>query len=274
MVRLYTKRKKVFYMIPYLFNIGPFYFNMYGFCIAIGLLTFLWAAGNDKLAKKYLKTGQLSNIALFGLIMGILGGRILNMIQDPAEYKTFYDFIALWQGGLSLQGTVLAIALTLPIYLYIVKIKILPVLDLAGLYAPLLQSISRLGCFCAGCCYGCSTTVPWAIIYTHPDSRALLHTPCHPTQIYSALSLFILFLIIRFGLRRFLKKPGQLFSIYLIGSSLERFVNDFFRAEHYEELFPATTGFSANQIIALCLLGIGLLCLVVSSSAKTKPYSV
>jgi len=260
-------------MIPYLFNIGPFYFNMYGFCIAIGLLVFLWAAGNDKLTKKYLKTGQLTNIVFFGLIMGIIGGRLLNIIQDPLEYQSFYDIIAIWTGGFSLQGTVIAIGLTLPFYLRYKKIKLMPVLDITGLYAPLLQSISRLGCFFAGCCYGCPTDLPWAIIYTHPDSRAILDIPCHPTQIYSAISLLALFIIL-LGLRRYLHKPGQLISIYLIGSSLERFFNDFFRAEHYEEILMFSARLSSNQIIALCLLTIGLVLLVIVSRAKTKPYSI
>jgi len=261
-------------MIPYLFNVGPFYFNMYGFCIAIGLMTFLWAAGKDKLAKKYLKPGQLTGITFFCVIAGLIGGRILNIVQDYALYQSFLDIIAIWEPGYSLQGSVIAIIMTLPIYLHYKKIKLMPVLDLAGLYGPLLQSISRLGCFFAGCCHGYPTNVPWAITYTHTDSCATLDTPCHPTQIYSTISLFVLFIIIRFGLRRYLNKPGQIIAVYLIGSSLERFFNDFLRAEHYEETSMIFSYFSSSQIISLCLLSIGLISLVIASKSKTKTYAI
>jgi len=257
-------------MIPYLFHIGPFYFNMYGFWIAIGLLLFMWAAGSDRLAKKYLKPGQLINIVFFCLIIGIIGGRILSIIQEFDKYTSLYDVMAFWEPGYSLFGSVIAITLTLPLYLQRKKIKILPVLDLAGIYAPLLQSVSRIGCFFAGCCYGCPSHIPWAVTYTHPDSIAALNIPCHPTQLYSTVSLFILFIIIRFVLRPFFKKPGQLFSLYLIGSSIERFFNDFLRAEHYETDL-AVDMFSSSQLIALCLLGVGLLSLYLTISVKIKP---
>jgi len=258
-------------MIPYLFHIGPFYFNMYGFCIAVGLLIFLWAASKYKLTKKYFKPNELSNLTILCVITGIIGARILNIFQE--QYSSFYEMIALWDGGLSLQGGVIAIALTLALYAYIKKIKLWPLFDIAGIYAPLLQSISRLGCFFAGCCYGYETNILWAITYTHPDSRAALCVACHPTQTYSALGLFILFILIKYVLRPYLQKPGQIASVYLMGSSFERFINDFFRASHYEEqLFM--NYISTSQIIALCLFGVGLILLIMTSSAKNKPYPV
>ncbi len=261
-------------MIPYLFNIGPLNFNLYGFFIAIGLLVFLWSVNKDLLTKKYLKPDQLTNITFICTIAGIIGGRILNIIQNFEYYTSAFDMIAIWNGGLSLQGSIIAIAITLPLYLKYIHVQIMPILDLGGLYAPLLQSISRLGCLCAGCCHGCPTNLPWAITYTHPDSYAILNVACHPTQIYSSLSLLILFFLLRFVFRPYLRKPGQLVSAYLIGSSLERILNDFFRAEHYEMITPYFWNFSSSQMIALCLLITGLVLLVITSSAKTKPYPV
>lgn len=259
-------------MFPYLFHIGPLYFNMFGLCIALGLIIFLWAVNKDKLTQKYFKPGELSNLTLICVASGVAGGRILNILQHPSDYQSWYDIIAIWEGGLSLQGAIIAIVLTLLIYTHIKKIRIMPLLDIAGMYAPLLQSISRMGCFFAGCCYGYPSCVPWAITYSHPDTRALVGISCHPTQLYSVLGLFLLFIIIRFGLRNYLKKPGQLMAAYLIGASIERLINDFFRAAHYEEKLFATY-FSSSQIIALCLLAAGLLLLIITSTAKTKPYS-
>jgi len=259
-------------MIPYLFHFGPFYFNMYGFCIALGLIVFLWQAGKDPLAKKYLKRDQLSQIVIFCVFAGIIGGRLANILQYPADYPTWYDVIAIWDGGLSLGGAVLAVVIALPLYLAWQRIAIVPVFDLAGIYGALLQAISRLGCFFAGCCHGYQTNVAWAIIYTHPDSRALLHVPLHPSQLYSAATLFIIFLFIKFIARSHLAKPGQLTGLCLILTSLERFGNDFFRAEHYTEKHLFYNLISQNQLLALILFGLGILVFVIASMARSQAY--
>lgn len=259
-------------MIPYLFHVGPLYFNMYGFCVALGLIVFLWQANKDSLAKKYLKNDQLTQITIFCVVTGIIGSRIANIIQYPADYHpTWYDMIAIWDGGLSLGGAVIAVIVTLPLYLYWQKITIIPVLDLAGIYGPLLQSIARLGCFFAGCCHGCQTTVPWAIIYTHPDSRAILHVPLHPSQLYSSAALFLIFLFMRFFARSRFTKPGQLIGLCLLLTSLERFANDFFRAEYYQEKRVIYNLISQNQLLALIVLAVGTVTVIIASK-QTRVY--
>jgi phosphatidylglycerol:prolipoprotein diacylglycerol transferase len=258
-------------MIPYLFHIGPLYFNMYGFCIAMGILAFLWLAQKDPLAKKYLKKDQLVTITIFCVVIGLIGSRIVNVIQYPADYPTLYDIIAIWEGGLSLAGVILALLITLPLYLAYNHIKIMPLLDLVGIYGALLQAIARLGCFFAGCCHGYPTHVFWAITYTHPDSYAPRNIPIHPSQLYSSFMLFIIFIIMHFIAQPRLKKPGQLFGLYLTLTSAERFFNDFFRAEHYQEslmLFQLTQ----NQALALILCCFGLAYFIVASTLSQDTY--
>ncbi len=260
-------------MFPYLFHIGPIYFNMYGFCIALGMLVFVWLAGQDPLAKKYLKRDQLMHIMIFSLIVGLVGSRITYILQYPNEgFDSWYDYIAIWEGGLSLLGAVIPLIITLPLYLRYQKIPIMPLLDLTGIYGALLQAIARLGCFFAGCCNGCITTVPWAIIYTHPDSRAVpMRVPIHPTQIYSSLILLIIFVFMYFIGHRWFKKPGQLFSCYLVLSSAERFFNDFFRAEHYQEPLWRNI-ITQNQLLALAIFGVGCIGLITASMINSKRY--
>jgi phosphatidylglycerol:prolipoprotein diacylglycerol transferase len=257
-------------MIPYLFHIGPLYFNMFGFFVALGLIVFLWQANKDPIAKKYLKPDQLSNIVIFFAMVGLIGSRIADVLQNPTLYPTWYDIIAVWKGGLALGGAVLAIIIVMPLYQTVKNFPVMPVLDLAGTYGALLQAIARLGCFFAGCCHGCPTTVPWAIIYTHPDSRALLHIPLHPSQLYSSCALFIIFLVIRFIARPRLNKPGQIFGLYLILTSLERFINDFLRADHYKEKRIFYDLIGQNQQLALILCGIGIIMLIAASFRQIK----
>ncbi len=260
-------------MIPYLFHIGPLYFNMYGFCVAIGIMSFLWFAGKDPIAKKYLKKDQLTTIIIFSVIMGLLGSRILNIIQYPQDYKAWYDVIAVWEGGLSLGGVIIALLITLPPYLMYQQIPVMPLLDLTGIYGALLQAIARLGCFFAGCCHGHPATVLWAITYTHPESDAILNVPIHPSQLYSSLSLLFIFIVIRFVARPWLTKPGQLFGFYLALSSAERIFNDFFRMEHYQESLFLNL-FTQNQLLTLCLLSIGLMWFIVASMRQSNKYTL
>lgn len=246
-------------MYPQILHIyGPFSINSYGLMIALGLLLFLWLVTRDPRREKILSTDQLSNTIMVGVIAGLLGGRLLYFLSEQHQIKTFLDFFALWQGGLSILGAIIAILICVPLYLRSQNIPALPFFDLAAVYAPLLQSISRIGCFLAGCCYGMHTNLPWAITYTNPKSLAPLCMPLHPTQLYAALTLFGIFLFMKLYAQNRYNKPGQLISLYLILTSLGRFFIDFWRADR---IFVLMTGdwLSVNQLIALGMACVGFI---------------
>ncbi len=232
---------------------GPFSIYSYGLSIVIGLLTFMWFAQRDVLRKKYMTHDQFTQAIFVGVILGFLGGRILYMINNYSQMGSTYEIVAFWEyGGFSILGTVLGIIIFMPIYLKFYNIPILPFLDLASLYAPLMQAISRIGCFMAGCCYGIPTKQPWGILYTDEQSVAPLHERIHPTQIYSSLLLLSIFALMYFVLRRILKKPGQLMAAYLFFSSASRFTVDFWRADH--EYIAGIDFLSFHQLLALAIM--------------------
>lgn len=82
------------------------------------------------------------------------------------------------------------------------------------------EAIGRLGCYFNGCCYGIASSVPWAIY----QGGALRH----PTQIYSAIFAFGVFLLLCF-LKNKVKYEGDLFRIYLLCFGLGRFFIEFLR---------------------------------------------
>ena len=261
-------------MIPYLFAIGPVAFNLYGFFIAVGILVFLWAMEHDPRTKNYITKDQLTRLVLYGIACGVLGGRLFYYCTYPEEFKAWYELFALWEPGYSFLGSVIALVIFVPAYLRFYRISWLPVIDIVGVYAPLLQAFGRIGCFCAGCCHGYPTHVSWAVTYTHPDSYAIIGVPCHPTQLYSSLSLLILFLLLRFVIQRFTVKPGQLFAIYLMGAAIERFFNDFWRAEHFDSARLIYNTISIDQAAALGVLCVGLIFLCWTSWRTQKPSHI
>ena len=240
-------------MYPKIFHIwGPLDINSYGTMIALGIVTIFYFLKKDPFRKKIISLEDLINVIACGTLIGFVGGRTLSFISDPSDFDSWVQIITPWVPGFSILGSVLAISLTLPFYLRRKGIPILPFLDLICSYAPLLQAISRIGCFLAGCCYGSKCSLSWAIQYHNQECFAPLGQPLHPTQLYSAFLLFLIFLILQFAVRPFLKKPGQLWMSYLILISLERFIIDFWRGDR-QLISGNLSFFSIQQDIALII---------------------
>jgi phosphatidylglycerol---prolipoprotein diacylglyceryl transferase len=134
-----------------------------------------------------------------------------------------------------------------------INVPIVPTCDLVAIYAPLLQAIARLGCFTAGCCHGTTTTSIFGIIYTNIHSLALQNITIHPTQLYSSITLLMIFFYMYYRAQYHHQKTGQLFATYLMLVSLERFFLDFLRADR----IMITQQLSMHQLIALALMATG-----------------
>jgi phosphatidylglycerol:prolipoprotein diacylglycerol transferase len=232
--------------------------------IAIGAAVTIAMAQHDKTLNKLTPPGFLDRFILYTVGVMLLGGRSLSYILKPIPFS-FFEFISVWKGGLSILGAMVAVLIFAPLYLYKNKIKFFPFADRVSIYLPFLQMMGRFGCFFAGCCHGTITTVPWAITYTDQHSMAILNVPVHPTQLYSAF-LFLCLFIALYRLKDSFKRPGQLLSLYLIGASLERFLVDFLR----EDRTLIVGALSMMQCIALGLIGTGFIILMIVQNAKSN----
>lgn len=253
-------------MCPVLVHIyGPFSINAYGFFIAVGLLSALFLARRDPRKQALITDDQGITLISGCIIAAILGGRLLHVLMEPSQFTSWYDLIAFWQGGGAELGGIIAVIIFLLCALKYYHLKVLPLLDLASTYAPLLQGFGRIGCFFAGCCYGAPTNVAWRVLYTHPLSLAPLNVALHPTQLYSALLFFIAF-VAMYALSGDLKKPGQCFMLYLMATSTIRFIVDFWRDDRvFLETLPL---FSSYQLLALGIFFLGVVGFMLCSRTK------
>jgi len=208
---------------------GPISINTYGTVIMVALLIFIWLLHKHPFKKKIFAHVDLIQVLTVGVLLGIVGGRILYLLSNLDTIESPIDLIDIWNGGFSVLGSVIVILFGLPIYLRLQHIPVIPFFDLIAIHAPLLQSISRLGCFFAGCCYGKPTELSWGVIYKKADTFAPMGEYLHPTQLYSSVLLLIIFCIMYFFAQKRLKKPGQLIALYLLLISFERFIVDFLR---------------------------------------------
>lgn len=242
-------------MYPKLLHIyGPIEINSFNAALMGGIALFFYAALRHPGLGKYITTHDFINISVESAIAGILGGRILHIISEWKSYDSFWQMLGIWNGGLSILGAIAGIA---GYSLWSLKRKGLPIFelfDIAALYAPLIHGVARIGCFLVGCCYGCPTSLPWGVTYTHPLVAAPLHVHLHPTQLYSSLLFFGIFILMKFVIAKKVTRAGQLSMVYLMAMSFERLFVDFFRGDRI--VVSTKTGvsfFSFHQWIALCI---------------------
>jgi len=250
---------------------GSLSINSFGLCLAFSLMVFIYFVSKDSTLQKMLKLDDIINLTIYTALIGVISGRILYIITEFPKYESFWGLIDFSSGGSSVFGSFIGVASYLIFFAYKNNFHILELLDVVGIYVPIIHSISRVGCFLAGCCYGCETNLPWGITYTNPETVAPLYITIHPTQLYSAVIFFCIWLFMYFNFAKV--KPqisGLIFSLYLIFSSLERLFIDFIRGDRTFLLnkYHLFTMLSFHQLIALNLLLVGFICLIIVNFKK------
>lgn len=183
-------------MLPDLFSIGPFTLHTYGLFVASGFFAGLMVA--VKIGKSEgLSSQQVMDMGFIIILSSVIGSRVMYVLMNPSCFiHRPADVFKLWQGGLVFSGGIICVFLTMAWY---VRRHHLSFFKVADLWAPAVaigQGIGRIGCFMAGCCYGKPTDMKWGVVFTNPNSLAPLNIPLHPTQLYSSISGFIIFLIL------------------------------------------------------------------------------
>lgn len=99
----------------------------------------------------------------------------------------------------------------------------------------LAHAFGRIGCFCAGCCFGIPTESYLGVIFPHGQSHTLYpDAAVYPTQLFEAIFLFILFAVLH-KVKAFKNKEIQ---VYLIGYGVWRFLIEFIRGDDRGVLLP------------------------------------
>lgn len=232
---------------PIAFTIGSFSVRWYGIMVALAVLTLiLWALRAVKKGAN-LSYEEVFNGALVGIPSGIIFARLLHVI-DLWEYYSQNPGQIIGGSGLSIYGAVLGTALGIWIYSRFSKVSFGVFADMLAPGIILVQAIGRVGCTLNGCCYGTECSLPWAIVYTHPESFGPLGVPVHPTQIYEIIYNLIAFVVL-LRLRGRFQPDGSLFLIYLTLYSIWRLGIDFIR-----EGTPFLFGLHEAQVIAIIVL--------------------
>ena len=221
------------------------------------------------------------NIILLGALFGILGAKIFHNLENIDEFiKDPVDAIFSFS-GLTYYGGLIMAAIAIIYFVGKYKIKPLTISDIA---APSIMSgygIGRIGCQLAGDGdWGIVNTAPkpnwmsflpdwmWSFKYPHNVINEGIKIPgcdgkhcfelaqaVYPTPIYETLMCLGIVLIL-WILRKRLKTPGVLFSIFLILTGLERFLIETIRVNN--KFNVAGISFTQAELISVVLILIGL----------------
>ena len=246
-------------MHPEFLRIGSFVIYWYGVFVAAGVL-----AGGLIFQRLSYKQGYppqfISNLLFWIVIWGLVGGRLLHIaVHIPYYYRHPFDIIRIRNGGLAVEGAVIAVLIFLTIYSRIKKFNLRGMLDIIALSTPLGQAIGRIGCFLNGCCYGKPTDIFLGVRFPFsPEKR-------HPTELYYSVLYILLFFFLKALYKRRLK-PGIVFSCYILGFSLIRYLVDMLRGD----LTPTVIGIYPTQVIAIALfiVGVGWLVSIIFERGK------
>jgi len=232
---------------PIAFTIGPISVAWYGIFVALAVLTVvLWVLREVRKGAN-LSYNTVFNAALVGIPSGIVISRLLHIV-DRWDYYIQNPGQIIGAAGLTIYGAVLGAALAIWIYSKVSHFQFGYFADVTAPGIILAQAIGRIGCTLNGCCYGIETSLPWAIVYTNPESHGPIGIPVHPTQIYEIIYNLIVFAVL-LKLRGRLKPDSSVFLIYLSLYSLWRLGIDLIR-----EGTPFLFGLHQAQVIAIIVL--------------------
>ncbi len=267
-------------------NIGPFTvdpvaFNLplpwvegghnimwYGIIISIAMVIgFLIAHKKAKL--EGISSDDVFDLSTFLIIFCMIGARLYYVIMKPENFKSLYDVIAIWGGGLAIYGGVIAGVITIAVFCKIKKLNAAKLLDAAAPGLIIGQAIGRWGNFMNAEAYGSATDLPWRMGIIHDGIGPAIYV--HPTFLYESLWNLIGFILLM-CLYKKKKFNGQIAISYFVWYGFGRFFIEGLRTDSLyllEGILGKTIRVS-QLVAALCVIGGIILLIVLGKRAKNK----
>jgi len=244
---------------PIALKIGPLSIHWYGISYSIGILLSIWIVILlNKKRKIFKDSNQIFDLAFWIFMAGvILGGRLgyvlfYNLpyyISNPAK------IFAIWEGGMSFHGGLIATALVIWIYCKKNKINFFAAGDMAVIPGALALTFTRLANFVNRELVGRVIENPNFKWMGVDFGDGVLR---YPSQLFQSVSALLLFLILIFLYSKKFKhskrlKNGVLVFGYVGLYGLFRFIEEFWRQPDAQVGFILRY-FTLGQLFSLLML--------------------
>lgn len=238
---------------PVAFCIGGKEIYWYAIIILVGFL--LAVAFCTRSAKKNgINPDYLFDIALYGLVFGIVCARIYYVIFDFETYRhNLLDIFKIWEGGLAIYGGIIGGIITAYAYCRLKKLNIYQMFDIAAPGMLIGQAVGRYGNFFNVEVYGRETSF---ILGMSINGGA----PVHPLFFYES-AWNVLGLIILLVLGKYKKAHGQIFYGYILWYSLGRLILEGMRRAEYVLCVPHTA-IPVSQLVAVVFIVVSVFMLI------------
>jgi phosphatidylglycerol:prolipoprotein diacylglycerol transferase len=250
-------------LLPYIEVLGV-KIALYGTLIVIGTAAGM-AVAVSRSAINAQKKEDIIYAFFFAIIGVIVGAKLLYIVTVLPDLIEKFDMLihnrgailSLLTGGFVFYGGLIGGVIGVMLYCRQFKVVFWPLVDTLIPSVPLIHAFGRLGCFCAGCCYGREFPPPFGV-YFNSSPFAPHDVTLFPVQLLEAfLCLCIFSGLVIFARKR--KGNGIVLGFYLLFYTVVRFVLEFFRMD---EIRGILLGLSTSQWISVFLLGVSIILLL------------
>lgn len=262
-------------MNPELRDFGGVLITWHGVFTAVGIAAGVFAAVVLGRRRGFIDDDAYS-VALAAIPCGIIGARALFVAERWSTFEdNWLDIIRLDEGGISIYGMVIGGLVGGLVYGWFRKLPLRRALDVAAAGIMVGMGIGRVGDIINGEHFAETSSLPWAVRYTHLNSPSVtshpqcglgvsgdldVHNLCaqHPAVAYEMIGDFLIVGIAVFFILRLANREGLAFFSFLLLYALMRFGVSELRLDSRDVIWGLTT----PQVTSLFLIPVGLIGLV------------
>ena len=263
-------------------SIGSLEIRWYGILITLGIvLAVLYTAWRGKRNERIV-LDDVIDIALVTVVCGVVGARLYYVLASLDKYDSFFDAIAIWNGGLAIYGGIIGGCLGMWIACRIKKIKWRRLFDMAAPGVMIAQAIGRWGNFFNGEAHGFKISSNTSFHFWNTehvieagegsfynlirmgvsDSTNAPVAFYHPTFLYESLWNILGFVLINLFYKH-KKFDGQVALLYFTWYGFGRVIVEGFRDAYHDSLYIPGTSLRVSQCIGMLCFVAGLALLLV-----------
>ncbi|MBI1908121.1 prolipoprotein diacylglyceryl transferase [Candidatus Uhrbacteria bacterium] len=213
-------------MIPYIewktITLGPLTLHVWGLFVALGFLVAALVAGRHA-KRNGLRAEIIYDLAAWMVLAGMVGGRLGHVLFYEFPYYLAHpvEVFAIWEGGLSMFGGLIACAIVGIGYLRRKHVDVWRYADDAAFGLPFGMMVGRIGCFLIHDHPG--TATDFALGVQYPDGVVR-----HDHGLYEVINgAFMAVVFVLLARRR--PPVGTFIGVFSLWYGLFRFATDFWR---------------------------------------------